>query len=100
VTKAARYGIKIYVITDATTAFVLWVVIYTSKTTYYTYLETQQDRLKTVQIVNGLVEPFVGSHWTIYVDRLYTSLDQLKSLAEKNLYITRTMLTNRIPQGI
>jgi hypothetical protein len=35
VTKAAWYGIKIYVITDATTAFVLRVVIYTGKTTYY-----------------------------------------------------------------
>jgi Transposase IS4 len=34
VTKAARYGIKIYVITDAATAFVLRVVIYTGKTTY------------------------------------------------------------------
>jgi hypothetical protein len=84
VTKAARrYGIKIYVIADTTTAFVLWVVIYTGKTTYYADSETQQDRLKTVQIVNYLVEPFVGSHRTIYVDRFYTSLDLLKSLAEK-----------------
>jgi hypothetical protein len=31
VTKAARYGIKLYVITDAVTAFVLKVVIYTGK---------------------------------------------------------------------
>jgi hypothetical protein len=100
VTKAARYGIKIYVITDATTAIVLWVVIYTGKTTYYANSETQQDRLKTVQIVNCPVEPFVGSHRTIYVDRFYTSLNLLKSLAEKNLYITGTMLANRIPQGI
>jgi hypothetical protein len=66
----------------------------------YANLETQQDRLKTVQIVKCLVEPFVGSHWTIYVDRFYASLDLLKSLAEKNLYITGTMLANRIPQGI
>jgi hypothetical protein len=34
------------------------------------------------------------------VDRFYTSLDLLKSLAEKNLYITGTMLANWIPQGI
>jgi hypothetical protein len=100
VTKAAGYGIKIYVITDATTAFVLWVVIDTSKTTYYVDQDSQADRLKTVQIVNCLVEPFVGSHQTIYVDRFYTSLDLLKLLAEKNLYITGTMLANRIPVGI
>ena len=100
VTKAARYGIKIYVITDATTAFVLRVIIYTGKTTYYDDPDSQADRLKTVQIVNRLVEPFVGSHRTIYVDRFYTSLDLLKSLAEKNLYVTGTMLANRIPMGI
>jgi hypothetical protein len=100
VTKAARYGIKIYVITDATTAFVLWVVLYTGKTTYYTDQDSQADRLKTVQIVNRLVEPFVGSHRTVYADWVYTSLDLLKSLAEKDLYITGTMLANRIPQGI
>jgi hypothetical protein len=66
----------------------------------YAHSETQQDRLKTVQTANCLVEPFVESHWTIYVDTFYTSLDLLKSLAEKNLYITRTMLANHIPQGI
>jgi DNA polymerase III epsilon subunit-like protein len=99
VTKAARYGIKIYVITDAATAFVLRVLIYTGKSTYYADSEAQAEK-KTVQVVNRLVEPFVGTHRTIYVDRFYTSMDLLKSLAEKNLYVTGTMLANRIPQGI
>lgn len=98
VTKAARYGIKIYVITDAQTAYVLRVVFYTGKATYYN--NDSEDKLKTVQIVNKLVEPFVGSHRTIYVDRFYTSLDLLISLAERDLYITGTMLANRIPPGI
>jgi hypothetical protein len=97
VSKAARYGIKIYVISDAATAFVLWVVIYTGKTTYYSDPDSLQDRLKTVQVVNCLVEPFVGTHRTIYIDRFYTSLDLLKSLAEKQLFVTGTMLANQIP---
>jgi hypothetical protein len=100
VTKAAQYGIKIYVNTDATTEFVLWVVIYTGKTTYYVDQDSQADRLKTVQIINRLVEPFVGSRQTIYVDWFFTSQDLLKSLAEKNLYTTGTMPANRIPMGI
>jgi hypothetical protein len=58
VTKAARYGIKIFVIANAATAFVLRVIIYTGKTTYYVDQDSQEDRLKTVQIVNRLVEPF------------------------------------------
>jgi hypothetical protein len=95
VTKAARYGIKIYVITDATTAFVLRVVIYTGKTTYHVDQDSQADRLKTVQIVNCLVEPFVGSHRTIYVDWFYTSLDLLKLLAEK----ISTSLEQCLPTG-
>jgi Transposase IS4 len=35
VTKAARYGIKIYVITDAATVSVLRMVFYTGMSTYY-----------------------------------------------------------------
>jgi hypothetical protein len=67
VTKAARYGIKIYVITDAVTAFVLRVLIYTGRSTYGA-VEDQEERLKTVQVVNHLVQPFVGTYRTIYVD--------------------------------
>jgi hypothetical protein len=84
VTKAARYGIKVYVITDAATAFVYKVVFYTGRSTYAGDPE-HESKLKTVQVVNKLVEPFVGSHRTVYVDRFYTSLELLKSLSEKNL---------------
>ena len=89
VTKAARYGIKVYVITDAKTAYVLRVVFYTGKSTYNNN-EAPEDKLKTVQVVNKLVEPFAGTHRTVYVDRFYTSLDLLISLAEKDLYLTGT----------
>ena len=82
-TKAARYGIKVYVIADAQTAYVLRVVFYTGKSTYNSH-ETE-DKLKTIQIVNKLVELFTGSHRTIYVDWFYKSLDLLISLAEKSV---------------
>ena len=98
ITKAARYGIKLYVITDAVTAFVLRVVIYTGKSTYTT--TDDQEKMKTVQVVERLVEPFVGTHRTIYVDRFYTSLELMRTLADKNLYLTGTMLANWILQAI
>jgi Transposase IS4 len=88
------------VITDAVTAFVLRVLVYTGKSTYHDNPESAQEKLKTVQVVMCLVQPFVGSHRTIYVDRFYTSVDLLKALAEKDLYLTGTMLANRIPLGI
>jgi hypothetical protein len=100
VTKSARYGIKIYVITDAVKAFLLRVLVYTGKTTYYDNSKSAAEKLKTVQIVNRLVEPFAGSHRTVYVDRFYTMIDLLKSLEEKDLYLTGTVLVNRIPLGI
>ena len=100
VSKAARYGIKVYVITDATTAYVLRVVIYTGRTTYTQAGEVNDHPMKTVQIVNKLVAPFVGTHRTIYIDRFYTSTELLISLAEKDLYVTGTVLANRIPLNI
>jgi hypothetical protein len=62
VTKAARYGIKLYVITDVATAFVLKAVMYTGKSTYSATSSDQQEKKKTVQVVEQLVKPFVGTH--------------------------------------
>ena len=41
--KAARYGIKLYVVTDARTSFVLKVLVYTGK---YTYHDSTLELLK------------------------------------------------------
>jgi Transposase IS4 len=65
VTKAARYGIKIYVITDAAIAFVLLcVVFYKGKSTYYAKADSAVA-MKTVQVVNRLVEWYKDLHRTI-----------------------------------
>ena len=78
VTKATWYGIKLYVVTDAATAYVLRVLIYTGK---YTYKETEEENIKkTVSVVKQLVADFTGTHRTIYVNRFYTSFDLIKEL--------------------
>jgi Transposase IS4 len=77
------------------------VIIYTGKTTYTAGTTGEVlDEKKTVQIVSRLVEPFVGTHRTIYVDRFYTSINLLKALLEKDLYLTGTMMANQLPKGI
>jgi hypothetical protein len=86
-------------VTDGVTTFVLKVVINTGKSTYYESND-QPEKKKTVQVVEQLVQPFVGTYRTIYVDHFYTSLDLVKLLADRNLYITGTMLANRIPLAI
>ena len=68
ISKAARYGIKIYVITDAKNAFVLKVLVYTGQSTYG---DQVQDEKKTVTVVKELCKPFAGSHRTVFFDRFY-----------------------------
>lgn len=98
VTKAARYGIKIYVLTDAETAFVLKVIVYTGK---YTYAETiTESTMKTVQVCKSLLEPFAGSFRTVYVDRFYTSIPLLKELDAMGLFVTGTIMKNKIPREL
>jgi hypothetical protein len=99
VTKAARYGIKLYVVTDASSAFVLKVIIYTGKTTY-TQSENEEDKKKTVMVVKELCKDFEGSHRTIFVDRFYTSMDLLKALDKMGLYVTGTVMKNRLPKEL
>ena len=60
VTKAARYGIKVYVITDAATSYVLRVLFYTGKYTYYDSVD--ESLKKTVQVVKSLCQPYSSIH--------------------------------------
>ena len=98
ISKAARYGIKMYVLTDAVTAFVLHVVIYTGKSTYSESLNANEK--KTVAVVKELCKSIQGSHRTVYVDRFYTLLDLIKELHDMDIYITGTIMKNRIPKEL
>ena len=69
-------------------------IIYTGK---HTYVESaNQTEKKTVQIMKQLCKCFEGSHQTVYIDRFYTSIDLMKELQLMNLYVTGTLMWNRI----
>ena len=55
---------------------------------------------KTVQVVRKLCEPYRDSYRTIYVDRFYTSLELLKELDKMNLFVTGTVMKNRISKDM
>ena len=99
ISKAARYGIKLYVITCALTAFVLKVIIYTGRTTYTNEREPEEMG-KTVKIVKNLSEKYAGSFRTVYVDRFYTSIDLLKQMDRMKLFVTGTCMKNRLPKEL
>jgi Transposase IS4 len=84
--QSARYGIKIYVVTDAVTSFVLRIIIYTGSDTYY-FNNNVGDK-KTVQVVKQLLEPYYGTNRCVYIDRFYTSIDLLKELQKNQIYVT------------
>ena len=56
ISKSMQYGIKVYVVTDAKTVFVLKVIFYTGKTTYNT--TANQETMKTVKVVKKLVHHY------------------------------------------
>ena len=95
ITKSARYGIKVYVITDAATAYVLKVIFYTGKFTYHAEADSIALK-KTVQVVKKLCETYRGSHRCIYIDRFYTLVYLMKELDKINLYVTGTCMKNRL----
>ena len=97
ITKSARYGIKLYVITDAVTAFVLKVIVYTGT---HTYSEGSTSGKKTVDVVKALCEDYAGTHRSVFVDRFYTSIDLLRELESMDLYLTGTVMGNRIPKTL
>ncbi len=98
ISKSARYGIKLYVLTDAETSFVLKVIIYTGKSTYTE--NNNKDLKKTVQVVRDLCESYTGSFRTVYIDRFYTSIDVMKELDKMKLFVTGTCMTNRVPKEL
>ena len=87
-----------YVLTDAATAYVLRVIVYTGKHTYNESVN-QADK-KTIHVVKELCKSWEGTHRTVYVDHFYTSLDLLKELRKMNLYVTGTIMKNRIPSEV
>ena len=100
ITKAARYGIKIYVLTDARTSYVMNVLVYTGQYTYNNNETNDEATKKTVKVCMELCKPYKGSHRVVYVDRFYTSLELIKALEKMNLYVTGTVMSNRIPVNV
>jgi hypothetical protein len=70
ISKSARYGIKLHVVTDATTSYVLKVLVYIGK---YTYQESSSESLKKRC-------RWYNSWWSRSVDLvvLCTSIDSLQ----------------------
>ena len=95
ITKSARYGIKLFVLTDSDTAYVLQIDMYTGKDEEEE--RKNQFKSKLVGLVMNLLGPYHNTGRSVFVDRYYTSIDLLKSIMEIGLHCTGTLMGNRIP---
>jgi hypothetical protein len=76
----------------------LRVLVYTGQYTYNnTITDPEEELSKTVKVCKEVCSPYKGSHRVVYVDRFYTSVHLVKELEEIELYVTGTMMSNRIP---
>eukprot|EP00007_Cunea_sp_BSH-02190019_P002906 CAMPEP_0174229214 /NCGR_PEP_ID=MMETSP0417-20130205/249_1 /TAXON_ID=242541 /ORGANISM="Mayorella sp, Strain BSH-02190019" /LENGTH=918 /DNA_ID=CAMNT_0015306737 /DNA_START=70 /DNA_END=2826 /DNA_ORIENTATION=- len=97
ISKAARYGIKLYVIT-CSSGYVLDVMPYCGK---YKDVDADLQMFKaTVQVVLHLCRHYEGSSRTVYTDRFYTGLEIAQELRKRDLYMVGTIMANRIPKAV
>ena len=97
ISKSARYGIKIYVVTDAKMAYVLNMIVYTG----HDMTDIQDGSKKTVStIVRKLLDRYRNTYRHVFVDRFYTSFDLLSKLETDGIKMTGTVMGNRLPMGI
>jgi Transposase IS4 len=97
ITKAARYGSKVYVITDADSTFVLMVLVYSGKTMFH--VDQNAEMKKAVQVVKALCDPYKGTHCTIYIYWFYMLIDLQKEMDKMDLYVTGTTVMKNSPKG-
>eukprot|EP01006_Ploeotia_vitrea_P057568 TRINITY_DN68190_c3_g3_i2.p1 TRINITY_DN68190_c3_g3~~TRINITY_DN68190_c3_g3_i2.p1 ORF type:complete len:622 (-),score=233.75 TRINITY_DN68190_c3_g3_i2:462-2219(-) len=94
VTKSARYGIKLYVLTDAETSYVADVQMYAGK--HHSHANGLESFGKTAQVVLSMVDRYRDTHRTVYTDRYYTSQDLAQEMLRRGLYMTGTIDSRRI----
>mmetsp|Transcript_14682 Transcript_14682/g.44088 ORF Transcript_14682/g.44088 Transcript_14682/m.44088 type:complete len:898 (+) Transcript_14682:187-2880(+) len=97
VTKAARYGIKLYVVTCAS-GYVLDVLPYCGK--YKSVSEELEVFKPTVQVVLHLCRHYENSHRTVYTDRFYTGVELALELRKRGLHLVGTVQASRVPKPV
>ena len=98
VTKSARYGIKLYVLTCAKTGYVLKTIIYTGDTT--DGYDDRDDKGKVLQVVRELLKDYRDTWRVVHIDRGYGGLDVSMALFNDGLHTNGTCMGNRVPPGV
>ena len=84
-TKRERYGVKIFMICESASGYLLDFIIYTGSSTVYRYSgpnlpKTFEEYKSPSKVVLSLIEPYLNKGYKLAVDNYYTSPELLKAL--------------------
>lgn len=102
--KPNKWGIKVYVLCDAITGYILAMVPYFGKTTSENLV--RPDLPVTARIIMHLMEQVITKYpapgYHVYIDRYYHGVQLAEELLKKKCYVTGTIMSNRknLPQEI
>ena len=87
--KPTRFGIKVWVLAEAKTGYILDFQVCTGAT------KDESSKGLAYRVVNDLIQNFQGKNHLLYVDNFYTSPELLLDLLKKGVYCTGTIRSNR-----
>jgi len=92
-TKRHRFGIKIFVLCDVETDFILDIIIYTGSTTEYK--KTDPSLGISGAVVNTLIKPYLNRGHKLFIDNWYSSPSLANYLHKRKTNVTGTVRKNR-----
>ncbi|XP_067124403.1 piggyBac transposable element-derived protein 4-like [Centruroides vittatus] len=91
--KRSRFGIKLYILADCKTKFVLDIIVYTGKTTEIA--DTYKAFGHSGSVVLTLLEDYYGRNHKLYIDNYYTSPALIERLKIEGIQSCETVRQNR-----
>ena len=74
-------------------------LVHTGQYTYTNAHDNHEEIKKMIkEVCKELCRPYKGAHHVIHVDHFNISVDLVKVLEKMDLYMTGTMMSNRIPE--
>lgn len=94
--KRHRFGVKLFVLCDCQTGFVLDFIVYTGSTTEHIDASTLEEGIgKSGAIVSTLMEPYLNKGHTLFIDNWYSSPALSEKLAKQKTGTCGTVKSNR-----
>ena len=73
--KPCKFGVKVWVLAEANTGYVLGFQVYTGAVLLATSLEEHASKGLAYRVVMDLMEPYQGKGHRLFMDNFYTSVD-------------------------